>query len=66
MVETNVFRILPLLLSIINSIKCADALPPTQSLYCTDLNPQNNVDIEQVRKYIIIERFNAFTLHFIS
>lgn len=47
--ESNVFRILPFLLSLINWIKCGDALPPTQSLYCTDLNPQNHVDIDQVR-----------------
>lgn len=48
MMESNVFRILPFLFSLINYIKCGATLPPTQSLYCTDLNPQNNIDIESV------------------
>lgn len=47
--ESNVLRILPFFLSLINWIRCGDALPATPSLYCADLNPQNNIDIEQVR-----------------
>lgn len=47
--ESNVLRILPFFLPLINWIRCGDALPATPSLYCADLNPQNNVDIEQVR-----------------
>lgn len=47
--ELSVFGILPFFLSLINFIRCGDALPATPSLYCADLNPQNNVDIEQVR-----------------
>lgn len=53
MVELKAVGILSILLSIINYIECGNAPPQAPTLYCTDLNPQNNVDIEQVRDILL-------------
>lgn len=68
MVELKAVGILSILLSIINYIECGNAPPQAPTLYCTDLNPQNNVDIEQVRDILLWPEYcvSKWTLTFFS
>lgn len=58
MIQIKVFGIVLVLLFMGKYIECdvlQQSQPGPSSLYCSDLNPQNNVDIDQVRFFI-----NAF------
>lgn len=63
MVEFKAIGILTILMSILNYMKCTNVAPPP-SLYCTDLNPQNNVDIEQVKYIAFTFELNLSTIEF--
>lgn len=49
--ELKVFEIFVVLFAMNTFVKCDVPAAPAASLYCSDLNPQNSVDIDQVSVY---------------
>lgn len=49
MMKMNLFGILTIAFAMSEYIKCDNVAAPGPSLFCSDLNPQNTIDIEQVR-----------------
>lgn len=62
--KMKVFGFITILLAICKYIEC-DNVPQQQPLFCNDLRPQNQVDIEQVRIYNFkFLPFVFFSAHF--
>lgn len=47
--KVNFFGILTILFAVSKFIECDNLQQQGPSLFCSDLNPQNSIDIEQVR-----------------
>lgn len=58
MMKLNFIGIFTVILAIVEYIGCESLPDNSQSLFCTDLKPQNNVDIDQVRYIVFYFRFD--------
>lgn len=66
MMKSKVLGIISVLFALGKFIEC-DIIPPIvpprgPSLYCSDLNPQNNIDIDQVR-FFYLQFFSSKSIH---
>lgn len=54
MMKIKVFGIITVLLFMCKFIECDNMQPQQQPLFCSDLRPQNDIDIEKVSVYTIV------------